>query len=486
MHRDHAPSLSFAERHGLWTDDREKGVSQVLAEIKEHNLAVVRFAFPDQHGLLRGKALTANEVGNALRNGVMIPTTMIAKDTAHRTVFPVFSSGGGFGMPEMQGASDMILLADPSTFRVLPWVPNSGWILCDAYFADGRPVPFATRQIFRTAVDRLADAGFDFIAGLEVEFHVFRLVDPRMQPNDIGQPGEPPTVEILSHGHQYLTEIRFDQVEPVVELLRAQIAALGLPLRSLEIEYGPSQLEFTFSTMAGMAVADAMVLFRSAIKQICRRHGYHATFMCRPKFPNAMSSGWHLHQSLRKRADGSNAFASDGSPGPLSQIGRSYLAGLLAHACGSAALCTPTINGYKRYRPYSLAPDRVTWGRDNRGSLVRVVEGVQQDAIRLENRIGEPAANPYLYFGSQIFSGLDGIARRLDPGPGSDTPYEATAPVLPRTLSEALQCLRDDECLREGFGPTFVDYFCKLKQAELTRFDLEVTDWEHREYFDLF
>lgn len=486
MDRDRTPSPSFAERHNLWTDARDNGTKRVLAEIKGRKLDVVRFAFPDQHGLLRGKTLTVSEVGKALRDGVMIPTTMIAKDTAHRTVFPVFASGGGFEMPEMQGASDMLMLADPETFRVLPWASNAGWLLCDAYFPDGRPVPFATRQIFRKALDRLSDAGFEFIAGLEVEFHVFRLVDPRMQPNDVGQPGEPPSVELISHGYQYLTEIRYDQVEPVVELIRSQIAALGLPLRSLEIEYGPSQLEFTFATMAGMEAADAMVLFRSAVKQICRRHGYHATFMCRPKIPNAMSSGWHLHQSLRCRTDGSNAFAAEGASDPLSQVGRFYLAGLLAHARASAALCAPTINGYKRYRPYSLAPDRVSWGRDNRGALIRVVEGVDAESVRLENRIGEPTANPYLYFSSQVFSGLDGISRKLDPGLSSDVPYEANVTALPRTLAEAIRCLQEDACLRAGLGDVFVEYFCKIKSAEIARFDLEVTDWEHREYFELF
>lgn len=486
MHRDRAPSPSFAQRHGLWSDERDQAARHVLAEIRGRELKVVRFAFPDQHGLLRGKTLTAIEVEKALREGVAIPTTMVAKDTAHRTVFPVFTPGGGFGMPEMQGASDMLLLADPATFRVLPWAADCGWLLCDAYFPDGRAVPFATRQILGKALERLAVAGFEFIAGLEVEFHVFRLKDPRLQLADVGQPGEPPAVELLSRGYQYLTEIRFDEVEPVLELLRQQVTALGLPLRSLEIEYGPSQLELTFSTMTGMNAADAMILFRNAVKQICRRHGYHATFMCRPKIPNAMSSGWHLHQSLRRRGDGGNAFAGDDRASQLSPTGRCYLAGLLAHACASTALCAPTINAYKRYRPYSLAPDRVSWGRDNRGALIRVVDGADAQSIRLENRIGEPAANPYLYFSSQVYSGLDGIACELDPGEASDAPYEASSTALPQTLAEALQCLRADARLRDGLGSEFVDYFCRIKSAEIARFNLEVSDWEQREYFELF
>src|SRR5207253_7261691 len=130
------------------------------------------------------------------------------------------------------------------------------------------------------------------------------------------------------------------------------IVALGLPLRSIEVEFGPSQCEFTFSPMVGLAPADAMVLFRSAVKQIARRHGYHATFMCRPKLPNVFASGWHLHQSIVSRASGENAFAAKDSGEVLSTFGHAYLAGLLEHARASAVFATPTINGYKPHRPY--------------------------------------------------------------------------------------------------------------------------------------
>src|ERR1051325_2226433 len=189
-------------------------------------------------------------------------------------------------------------------------------------------------------------------------------------------------------------------------------------------------MEITLGAMPGMAAADAMLLFRSAVKQIARRNGYHATFMCRPKLPNVMSSGWHLHQSLGK--GGRNAFSAEHDD--LSELGKHYLAGLLAHARAACAFSTPTINGYKRYRPYSLAPDRVIWGKENRGALLRVIGAPGSSATRIENRIGEPAANPYLYFASQIYSGLDGMATRETPAAAADTPYEAKAEFLPRTL----------------------------------------------------
>ena len=481
--------MSFVERFGLWSSAQEAAATEVIATLKKGTIDVVRFSFPDQHGILRGKTLVADEAIKALRSGVTITTTMFAKDTSHRTVFPVFTSGGGFSRPEMQGAADVLMVADPTTFKILPWAPNTGWLLCDTYFQSGAPVPFDTRQLFRRTLGGLTDAGYKLITGLEVECHVFKATEHHMRPEDAGQPGQPgvpPSVELLSHGYQYLTELRYDSMDTVMELVRKTAQQLGLPLRSLEVEFGPSQFEFTFAPGEALATADAMILFRSAVKQVCRRNGYHATFMCRPKIPNVVSSGWHLHQSLVRVSDGGNAFMPEVQGAELSDVGRHYLGGLLAHACGSTALSTPTLNGYKRYRSYSLAPDRAIWGRDNRGAMLRVLGGHGDKATRIENRVGEPAANPYLYFASQVLSGLDGLVNRIDPGPSADMPYETAAPTLPRTLSDALQCLREDACLRAGLGEGFIDYFCHIKEAEITRFNLEVSDWEQREYFDTF
>jgi glutamine synthetase len=204
--------------------------------------------------------------------------------------------------------------------------------------------------------------------------------------------------------------------------------------------------------------------------------------MCRPKLPNVMSSGWHLHQSLNR--DGRNAFVSEKED--LSETGKQWLAGLLAHARAASPFSTPTLNGYKRYRPYSLAPDRVVWGKENRGALMRVVGGPGDPGTRIENRIGEPAANPYLYLASQVYSGLDGLARKLPLPPSADTPYEAKADLLPKTLAEALKALREDQVICKGIGETFIDYYSRIKEAEIARFDAEVSEWEHREYFDLF
>ncbi|MCK8783154.1 glutamine synthetase family protein [Roseomonas sp. NAR14] len=478
--------MGFVERHGLLSEAQRRQAAEVARHIEADGLEAVRFSFPDQHGVLRGKVLMGSEAAGAFRSGLSLTSTLLLKDTAHRTAVPVFARDGSL-LPEFRGAADFLLVPDPATFRVLPWAPRTGWMLCDAYLPDGRPVPYATRGLCRDVLARLGARGHALATGLEVEFHLLRLLDPKLAPEDAGQPGTPPEVGLLNQGYNYLTETRFDGLEPILEILRRDLLALGLPLRSQEVEFGPSQVEFVFGVGTGMQPADDMVLFRSAVRQICRRHGYLASFMCRPRLPNVMSSGWHLHQSLCDPETGGNLFVPQAAGQPLSAPGRHWLAGLLAEARAAAAFTTPTINGYKRFRPHSLAPDRAVWGCDNRGVMLRVLgSGPGDPATRIENRVGEPAANPYLYLASQVVCGMAGLAAAMEPGPSADTPYEHEAAKLPATLEEALSALEGSRCFREGFGDGFVDYFLRIKRAEIARFNLEVSEWEQREYFDLF
>jgi glutamine synthetase len=493
MAKQRVSAENFVERHGLWNGMQIEAARAVEKTIKRKGLELVRFSFCDQHGTLRGKTLVAAEAVRALHRGVTMTSSLLAKDTSHRTVFPVFSAGAGLDLPAMQGVGNIVMVPDPATFRVLPWAEKTGWVLCDIVFDDGTPVPLSTRARYRDALGRLGKLGFDYVAGLEVELHLFKIDDAKLAPATLAYPAEPPAVSHTTHGYQYLTESRFDQVEPIMEVLRATAAALDLPLCSMEVEFGPSQYEFTFAPQAGMAAADAMVLFRSALKQVARRHGFVASLMCRPSFPHVLASGWHLHQSLRDTTTGGNGFVSSDRKELLSPIGRAFLAGLLANARATAAFATPTLNGYKRYHGInSMAPIQAVWARDNRGAMVRVMGTPGDPATHLENRVGEPLANPYLYMASQIHAGLDGVTRKLALPPPTDAPYEPTAEPLPRTLAEAIEALRANACFRAGFGDAFVDYFAAIKQAEIARSGTkvgdppdEVTDWEQREYFDL-
>ncbi|MDP2163421.1 MAG: glutamine synthetase family protein [Hydrogenophaga sp.] len=428
------------------------------------------------------------------------------KDTADRTAWKVFEAGGTDDLPGFAGAANLMLLPDPTSFTALPWQAHTGWLRCQPWFADGTPVPLDTRHVLQQALARLAQAGYGLKTGLEVEFHIYRITDtaPQLNPELAGWPGLPPTVEMIHPGYNLQAEAMIDMADEPLAIVMRTAQALGLPLQSLEIELGPSQVEAVFDATDALTAADQMVLFRNGVRQALRRAGYHATFMCRPPFPHIMSSGWHLHQSLVQMGlphrslaqppNGQNACMRD-SPAPgttpldaqhtLSDAASHWLAGLLAHARGMTALCTPTINGFARFRPNALAPQSVIWGQDNRGALLRVVGGAGDAATRIENRLGEPAANPYLYMASQIHAGLDGLAQRLQPPQACKAPYAETGEKIPTSLGEALAELQADEALRAGLGEDFVRYFCRIKQHEIERHAdaKDKPDFERREYF---
>lgn len=477
----------FIEKHGLWNEAQREAARRLEATIKQHDLRTIRVAWGDQHGIVRGKNVMAHDFLLALRNGVDFQTATLFMDTTNHIFAPMFARDAGLGMTQLAGGPDAVLVPDPLTFRVLPWVPRTGWVLSEMYLGSGEPCPFDTRLLMRRALETLGEVGLDYVAGLEVEFYITKLIDPMHTPEQSGWPPDPPRVNVIAHGFQYLTEERQDEIDPLLQVLHDHLAALDLPLRTMEDEWGPGQCEFTFDPARGLTSADHMLMFRTATKQICRRLGYHATFMTRPALPNFFSSGWHLHQSLCDRTSGENRFTNtSGGAQALSPLGLQFVAGILEHARAACVFSTPTINGYKRYAPNSFAPSRVTWAIENRGALVRVLGEPGDSAAHIENRAGEPCANPYLYMASQIVSGMDGIARQLDPGPPELSPYEADKPKMPASLMEATAALSDSKLFRRAFGERFIDYILAVKQSEIDRFLSHVTDWEQREYFEMF
>ena len=489
---------SFAQHCGLHDDARQAALAHTAQCLDASGIELVRFAWCDLHGMLRGKTLVAARALQAMQDGVGMVSTLLLKDSADRTAYKVLEAGGAAGLPGFEFAGNVMLLADPASFKQLPWADKTGWVQCQSWFPDARPVAFDTRRILRTALGKLAEAGYGMKCGLEIEFHIYKInadgLRHALDPQQASWPGPAPDVSMVHPGYHLLSEQWMDMAEEPMRIVQRAAQALGLPLLSLEIELGPSQFEAVFDATDAQSAADNMVLFRSAVKQALRRAGYHATFMCRPPFPHIMSSGWHLHQSLVDLKTGANLFMRE-TPAPgttpldaqytLSTAGEHYLAGLLAHAPGMTAFCTPTINGYDRFRPNALAPQSVLWGRDNRGAMLRVIGQCRDPATRIENRVGEPAANPYLYLASQIYAGLDGLRRQLPAPQATNAPYAETAEKLPTSLPQALQALHDDAVFGEAFGSDFIRIFDRIKQAEITR-HAEAEDkgeWQRREYF---
>ena len=487
---------AFAASCGVQDAARAQAIERTLQQVQARGLELVRIGWCDLHGVVRGKTLVASALQRAFQDGVGMVSTLMLKDTSDRTAFKVFEPGGTASLPGFGQANNFLLLPDPDSFQQLPWTESTGWLRAQPWFPDGRPVELDTRRVLQRALERLKSAGLSMQCGLEVEFHIYKIenTDAQLNPELATWPGEAPRVSMIHPGYNLLTEAWFDMAEPAMRIVQRTAQALGLPLLSLEAEMGPSQVEAVFDVSDALTAADNMVVFRNAVKQALRRAGFHATFMCRPPFPNIMSSGWHLHQSLVDLGTGQNVF-SRATPAPhstpldaghsLSDLGEHYLAGLLEHARGMTVFCTPTANGFGRFRPNALAPQSVQWGRDNRGAMLRVIGECGDQSTRIENRLGESGANPYLYMASQIHAGLAGVDAQLKAPEATETPYSPGATLIPTSLANAVRALQKDPTLCQALGQPFVDYYSTLKLAEHQRLAQaeDAQEFHRREYF---
>jgi glutamine synthetase len=522
--------MTLAQRSGAHTPARAAACQALLQRLRgaagatgEAGIDTVRIAWADLHGTQRAKTLVldadAANVAAALQDGIGMVSTMLLKDTADRTAFKVFEPGALAALPGFAAANNTLLLPDPGSFVTLPWAPRTGWLRAQAYWPDGSPVALDPRPVLQHALAALAahegdgGPGLGLRCGLEVEFHIYRITSEAAAPNDAAWPGEAPEVALLHPGYGLLSEAHADQAHEALDLVRHTALGLGLPLQSLEIELGPSQFEAVLAPTDALTAADHMMLLRNGLRQALRRAGYHVSFVCRPPFANAVASGWHLHHSLvdargkpvmsrhaaaagaaprRTRSTGAKALAAGDAARLLSPTGAHWLGGLLAHAAGMCALCAPTLPAYSRYRGSVMAPQAPVWGYDNRGAMLRVLGQAGASgatSVRIENRLPEPMANPYLVLAAHVWAGLDGLRRRLDPGPAAEDPYasqnDSGQQRLPTTLPAALQALAADATLQAGLGAHLLAAYQAIKQQEITRHaqtDDAIT-WERREYF---
>ncbi len=499
--RDSSAGLpGFVERTGLAGEDRDKAVNDVLTRVHAEGLETIRIGFVDPHGLVRSKTVMPDTFETALRNGMDFSPGPFLFDTGLDLVGNPFSPGAGVGLAEMEGAADFVALPDPATFATLPWSPATGWVLATEFLKSGRPVPFSGRQILRRLTEELARRGMTYVIGLEVEWYLTRLKGKSLEFGDVGgfgQPGTSPEVAPINLGYQFNSDNLGDAIEDLLTPLRRELLALGLPLRTMEHESGPGQMESTFAPLPALQAADAMILFRTAVKQSCARRGLHATFMCKPALQGVDPSGWHLHQSLYSRDGRTNLFMSSDTREPVSETARHFAGGLIAHAPGVCLFSTPTINGYRRYEAgHGLAPSRAGWSSDSRGAMLRILGGPHDRSTHFENRSGEPAANPYFYIASQLVAGMAGVRTKIEPGEPDQAGSEPAGPPLPTTLAEAVDAALGDDELKAALGAGLVEYLGVLKRNEVRRFESSgdlrrslangVSEWEQREYFSVF
>jgi glutamine synthetase len=266
----------FAQRCGVHDAAREVACAQLLQRLQVGGVEQVRIGWCDLHGMLRGKTLMPAALPSALLEGLSMVSTLLLKDTSDRTVFKVFEAATQDelpGLPNLFGAGNLLLLPDPDSLLMLPWAPGTAWLRAQPWFADGTPVAVDPRRVLQAALARLADAGFGLHCGLEVEFHVYRIRQESLDPAQAAWPGEPPQVELLHPGYNLLSEAWADRAHDALAIVRRTAQGLGLPLRSLEIELGPSQFEAVFDVADALTAADRMVLFRNGVQQALRRSG---------------------------------------------------------------------------------------------------------------------------------------------------------------------------------------------------------------------
>jgi glutamine synthetase len=438
-------------------------LDEVLAKIAADEVEFVRFEQTDLHGIARSKTIPARHVGTFARDGLNFLLGQLGFD-AQGGVAP------GTGYLEERGFPDARLFPDPDTYTLLPWADATARLLCDPHFFDGSPALASPRLALRRLCQELAEEGFLHLSGYEYELYLVRAADR--------QPPFP--------GIQIFATLRntFDEAF-MAEVLRG-MPRVGVDVITANAEYGPGQMEINFAPAVGVAAADQAFTFKNGIKEIARRHGYLASFMTKP-YADQSACGCHLHESLLDRESGRNAFAvDDTTPGRLSDVGRWWIGGQLAHLPALTAFFAPTVNCGKRYKLYSFAPVNATWGLENRTVAIRV-KGLAGQRLHVENRVPCGASNPYLVGAAAVAAGLDGIRNRIEPPPQTDgLAYGLEGPTpIPTRLEVALDELEKDTVLRGLLGEELIRLFLAVKRHEVAKAaeharDYGADDWADR------
>jgi glutamine synthetase len=416
---------------------------------------------------------------------VTIPIHQLAGSVKHGTWFDGSSIEGFTRIAE----SDQYLMPDMATFAEIPWQKGSGprgtaRVICDVFTPRGEPFVGDPRFVLRRQVERAKKLGYIVNTGPELEFFLFRRdEDGAIAPLPHDQAG------YFDFSPDLAQEVRQDMVDA--------LEAFGIRVEASHHEVAAGQHEIDFEYSDALSTADNAITFKFALKAIARLHGLYATFMPKPIY-GINGSGMHTHQSLYSIADDRNAFADEANPYGLSDVARSYMAGILTHARGMSAVLAPLVNSYKRLVPGYEAPTYLTWGRTNRSALIRVPmvsPGKSVEGTRAEVRCPDPSSNTYLAFAVMIAAGLDGVEKGLQLGePVEESLFEMDSATiaskgikeLPGTLGEAIVELEADPVVREALGDHVLNHFIEAKRAEWDEYRTQVSDWEVERYLDQF
>ncbi len=453
--------MILGTRSALMTTEREEAREYVLGMVREHDVKFIRLWFTDILGALKGFAITAQELEEALEQGVGFDGSSIE----------------GFARID---ESDMVAMPDPTTFRILPWRPRQNAVarmFCDVLTPQWQPFEGDPRFVLKQTLERAASKGYTYYVGPELEYFYFR--------NSEG-------TDVLDEGGY------FDQtpLDLATELRRETVLTLeemGIAVEFSHHEAATSQHEIDLRYSDALTMADNVMTQRLVIKEVAMRNGLYATFMPKP-IANVNGSGMHVHQSLFKGA--TNAFFDGDSPSHLSPLALSFVAGLMHHAPAITAITNQWVNSYKRLIVGYEAPVYISWASVNRSDLIRVPaykEG-REDSVRIEYRAPDPACNPYLAFAVMLAAGLDGAERDLPvPDPVQENVFNMTdeernrrgIDTLPGSLREAILLTESSDLVRRTLGDHVFNSFIQNKKIEWSQYQAQVTNYELKRYLPI-
>lgn len=438
-----------------------KNKQDVLKAVKDANISFIQFWFTDVLGMQKVFSITPSELEEGIAEGM------------------------GFDGSSIQGfcrieESDMIAMPDPTTFQIIPWRPNDrpvARMFCDILNPDGTAYDGDPRYVLKRILKKVKDMGYTYNVGPELEYFYFA--------NDS-------STEFLDHGG-YFDGLPVDRA---TDLRRQTIFALqdmGIRVEYSHHEVAPSQHEIDLRYDDALVMADKVMTYRTAVKEIARQNGVYATFMPKPVF-GQNGSGMHTHQSLFK--GNKNAFFDSADKYHLSKFCKHYIAGLMTHAPEITAICNQWVNSYKRLVPGYEAPVYVSWARRNRSAMIRVpmYKPGKEKATRIEYRSPDPACNPYLAFAVMLAAGLKGVEKKYElPKPVEEDIFEmdekarAKAGIvsLPGSLYEAIQAVSKSSLVKETLGDHIFEKFIENKKVEWDRFRIHISQFEIDNYLPL-
>ncbi len=431
----------------------------IIRLVEEQDVEFIRMQFTDIFGQLKNVAITKSQIQKAVNNQIMIDGSSIEGFTRIHE-------------------SDQYLYPDLDSFTVLPWRPQYGKVarlICDVYNPDGTPFVGDPRGVLKKALKRASDMGYSFNVGPECEFFLFETDEEGRPTTKTGDEAGYFDLGPLDHGEGTRREICLN------------LEAMGFEIEASHHEVAAGQHEIDFKYDEALRAADKIMTFKLAVKTVAQKNGLHATFMPKPVF-GINGSGMHTNMSLFK--DGKNVFYDPNDPRGLSKEAYSFIAGLLAHVKGMAAITNPLVNSYKRLVPGYEAPCYLAWSASNRSALIRI-PAARGQATRVELRCPDPACNPYLELACCLAAGLDGIEKGMTP------PAEITENIfamdkktrrahgihsLPGSLEQAIDELEADELICATLGEHVLSQYVEGKKKEWDAYRTYVSDWEIEKY----